>query len=31
MKERGSAVTQVDHDGQQLVTDVDEARMRRRI
>ena len=31
MKERGYAVTQVDYDGQQLVADMDEPRMRRRI
>ena len=31
MKKRGYAVTQVDYDGQQLVADVDETRMRRRI
>jgi hypothetical protein len=31
MKKRRYAVTQVDYDGQQLVADMDEPRMRRRI
>ena len=31
VKERGYAVTQIDHDGQQIIADVDELRMRRGI